>query len=83
MAFGRFPYSGSRLTAEDNEMIDKAIAYMELQEFEDRFIDELSGEGGDFEGINAYLPRTYNENDEVFSYTEEIRKVIADLWSRV
>ena len=43
VAFGRFPYSGNRLTAEDNEMIDKAIAYMELQEFEDRFIDELSG----------------------------------------
>ena len=43
VAFGRFPYSGNRLTKEDNEMIDKAIAYMELQEFEDRFIDELSG----------------------------------------
>lgn len=43
VAFGRFPYSGNRLTVEDNEMIDKAIAYMELQEFEDRFIDELSG----------------------------------------
>ena len=43
VAFGRFPYSGNRLTAEDNEMIDKAIAYMELQEFENRFIDELSG----------------------------------------
>ncbi len=44
VAFGRFPYSGNRLTVEDNEMIDKAIAYMELQEFEDRFIDELSGQ---------------------------------------
>ena len=43
VAFGRFPYSGNHLTHEDNEMIDKAIAYMELQEFEDRFIDELSG----------------------------------------
>lgn len=43
VAFGRFPYSGNRLTEEDQEMIDKAIAYMELQEFEDRFIDELSG----------------------------------------
>ena len=43
VAFGRFPYSGSRLTVEDNEMIDKAIAYMELNEFEDKFIDELSG----------------------------------------
>lgn len=43
VAFGRFPYSGNHLTAEDREMIDKAIAYMELQGFEDRFIDELSG----------------------------------------
>lgn len=43
VAFGRFPYSGNRLTAEDRGMIDKAIAYMELQGLEDRFIDELSG----------------------------------------
>lgn len=43
VAFGRFPYSGNHLTAEDQEMIDKAIAYMELQQFEDCFIDELSG----------------------------------------
>ncbi len=43
VAFGRFPYSGSRLTPQDNEMIDKAISYMELEDFEDRFIDELSG----------------------------------------
>lgn len=43
IAFGRFPYSGGRLTEEDIEIIDKAIAYMELQEFEDQFIDELSG----------------------------------------
>ena len=43
VAFGRFPYSGNRLTEEDNEMINRAIAYMELEEFEDRFIDELSG----------------------------------------
>ena len=43
VAFGRFPYSGNRLTKEDNEMIDQAIAYMELQAFEDCFIDELSG----------------------------------------
>ena len=43
VAFGRFPHSGNHLTKEDHEMIDKAIAYMELQEFEDRFLDELSG----------------------------------------
>ncbi len=43
VAFGRFPYSGSRLTEEGNAIIDKAIAYMELEEFEDQYIDELSG----------------------------------------
>lgn len=43
VAFGRFPYSGGHLTAEDNEIIDRAIRYMELEEFRDRFIDELSG----------------------------------------
>lgn len=43
VAFGRFPHSGNRLTVEDNEMINRAIAYMELEAFRDRFIDELSG----------------------------------------
>ena len=43
VAFGRFPYSGNRLTTEDQEMIDKAIAYMELKDIEHQFIDELSG----------------------------------------
>ncbi|MBO5071155.1 MAG: ATP-binding cassette domain-containing protein [Roseburia sp.] len=43
VAFGRFPYSGNRLTGEDQDIIDQAIAYMELEAFGDRFIDELSG----------------------------------------
>lgn len=43
VSFGRFPYSGNRLTEEDKKMVDKAISYMELNDFEDRFIDELSG----------------------------------------
>ena len=44
VAFGRFPYSGNRTTKEDDEeIIEQAIAYMELEAFRDRFIDELSG----------------------------------------
>ena len=43
VTFGRFPYSGNRVTPEDQKIIDRAIAYMELEEFQDRFIDELSG----------------------------------------
>ena len=41
--FGRFPYSGSRLTAEDHAKVTRAIDYMELTGMQDQFIDELSG----------------------------------------
>ena len=43
VTFGRFPYSGNHITPEDKKIIDQAIAYMELEAFQDRFIDELSG----------------------------------------
>ena len=43
VTFGRFPYSGGRTTPEDQRIIDQAISYMELEKFQDRFIDELSG----------------------------------------
>jgi spermidine/putrescine-binding protein len=46
-------------------------------------MDELSGEGGDYEGINAYIPRTDNENDEVFEFNATTRKIISNLWSKV
>ena len=38
-----FSYSGGRLTDEDKRIIDRAISYMELEAFRERFIDELSG----------------------------------------
>lgn len=43
VAFGRFPHSGNHLNAEDEKMIDEAISYMELEDYQDCFIDELSG----------------------------------------
>ena len=46
-------------------------------------MDALYGPGGDYEGINAYMPRTDNENDEVFVYNEETRKTISNMWSKV
>lgn len=46
-------------------------------------LDDLSGEGGDFEGINAYIPRSGNDMDEVFVYNESTRKIISNLWSKV
>lgn len=43
VTFGRFPYSGNHLTAEDIRIIDEALAYMELTDMQDKFVDELSG----------------------------------------
>ena len=38
---------------------------------------------GEFDGLNAYVPRTAYDGDEVFIYNAETRKVISNLWSRV
>jgi iron complex transport system ATP-binding protein len=43
VAFGRFPHSGGRLTAEDQRLVDEAISWFELGEFADRHLDQLSG----------------------------------------
>lgn len=43
VAFGRFPYSQGKLTAEDEEYIQRALTHMELEQFRSRPIDQLSG----------------------------------------
>lgn len=44
-------------------------------------MDELAN--GDYEGINAYVPRTGNDKNEVFEYDEATRKIISDYFSKV
>lgn len=46
-------------------------------------MDDIYGEGGDYEGIEAYIPRVDHPNDEVFVYNEDTKKIMGDLWSRV
>ena len=41
--FGRFPHSKGRLTVTDRDHIERAIDYLELDGFRNRFLDELSG----------------------------------------
>ncbi len=43
----------------------------------------LSGEGGTYEGINAYIPRSDYEKDEYFEFNESTRKIISNLWSKI
>ena len=46
-------------------------------------MDELYGEGGSYEGISAYIPRSDYEMDESFVFNERTRKIISNLWSKV
>lgn len=46
-------------------------------------MDALYGEGGEYEGIDAYIPRDGNETDEIFFYNEDTKKEISNLWSKV
>lgn len=43
VGFGRFPHSGGRLTAQDEEIISRYIDFLNLTELEGRYLDELSG----------------------------------------
>jgi len=43
VGFGRYPHSKGRLTLADRQHIDKAIAYLDLEDLAERFLDELSG----------------------------------------
>lgn len=43
VAFGRFPYSHGHLTAQDHQMIDQSIQYMELEPMRHQQLSELSG----------------------------------------
>lgn len=43
VGFGRFPYSGGRLTKQDEEIVSKYIDFLGLGALEGRFLDQLSG----------------------------------------
>lgn len=43
VSFGRFPYSGGVLNIEDEKIIDRSIVYLDLQDIEHCYLDELSG----------------------------------------
>ncbi len=46
-------------------------------------LHDLSSEGGEFEGIDAYIPRNKTDKDEVFHNNEDVLKTISELWVKV
>ena len=45
--------------------------------------DDVTAEGGLYEGIESYIPRSGYEKDEVFSDNEVLRKRLSELWIKV
>ena len=43
VGFGRFPHSKGRMTAQDVQHVDEAMAFLQLTELQGRYLDELSG----------------------------------------
>ncbi|MDK6565522.1 ABC transporter ATP-binding protein [Corynebacterium pyruviciproducens] len=43
VGFGRFPYNKGRLTKKDDEIISSYIQFFELEDLQNRYLDELSG----------------------------------------
>ena len=63
VSFGRFPHSQGNLKEEDYRYIDEAINYMQLKEFEDRYLDELSGG----QRQRAYIAMVIAQNSDYIS----------------
>jgi iron complex transport system ATP-binding protein len=43
VALGRYPHSQGRLTARDQEEVDRALAFMDLEPLAERYLDAMSG----------------------------------------
>ncbi|WP_040160709.1 iron ABC transporter ATP-binding protein [Mobilicoccus massiliensis] len=43
VTFGRFPHTGGRATLQDREHVQRALEFLDLVPFRDRFLDQLSG----------------------------------------
>ena len=46
-------------------------------------LEEMTSVGGLYYGNDAYLPRTDNDNDEVFKNNQTVRELMSELWIRV
>lgn len=71
VSFGRFPHNEGRLTKEDEKHIDNAIEYMQLQDIENRYLDELSGG----QRQRAYIAMVIAQNTEYILLDEPLNNL--------
>lgn len=71
VSFGRFPHSQGNLKEEDHKYIDEAINYMQLKEFENRYLDELSGG----QRQRAYIAMVIAQNSDYILLDEPLNNL--------
>lgn len=73
VGFGRYPYSGGRLTQEDEDRISEAIDFLNLTDLEQRFLDQLSGG----QRQRAYVAMVLAQNTEYLLLDEPLNNLDA------
>ena len=71
VSFGRFPHSQGNLKEEDYKYIDEAINYMQLKEFENKYLDELSGG----QRQRAYIAMVIAQNSDYIFLDEPLNNL--------
>ncbi|MBS4030667.1 MAG: ATP-binding cassette domain-containing protein [Clostridiales bacterium] len=71
VSFGRFPYSQGNLSKDDEQQIDKAIAYMKLEDIQHKLIDQLSGG----QRQRAYIAMVIAQNTEYILLDEPLNNL--------
>lgn len=71
VSFGRFPYSQGKLTKEDWEQVDEAIAYMDLTDIQHKFLDQLSGG----QNQRAFIAMVIAQNTEYILLDEPLNNL--------
>ena len=69
------------LEYENSLMISQEVGYASANA---QVLEELSGEGGDYEGNEAYIPRSGYEKDEIYhDIPEDLRSQYSSMWVKV
>ncbi|KPC73973.1 iron ABC transporter ATP-binding protein [Thermoactinomyces vulgaris] len=71
VSFGRFPYSQGNLSEEDWKHVDDAIKYMELEDIQDKYLDQLSGG----QRQRAYIAMIIAQNTEYILLDEPLNNL--------
>lgn len=71
VSFGRFPYSQGRLTKEDWAYVDEAIRYMDLEDMQHKYLDQLSGG----QNQRAFIAMVIAQNTEYILLDEPLNNL--------